>query len=141
MKRIQTGFAAITAVLAMSFTIAEHNGAFKPKSVKATTDCFKAGGTNGLKVKYFCPLGVVTISVTDPCSVVAPGDKVWSLDLDNVIASNDVNTLCPGSSTFCCFKVIADDAPCKSPNPVQPTFNIGGGIKPYKVSVVYCKSS
>jgi len=141
MKRIQIGFAAIIALLTMSFTIAEQNGIFKGKSVKATTDCFKAGGTNGLKVEYGCTLGVVTISVTDLCTVVANNDKVWDLDQNNVYAASDIQTNYPGGSVFCCFQVSADASPCVSPFPVPPTFNIGAGAKAYKVNGVFCKPS
>jgi hypothetical protein len=138
MKRIQIGFAAVIAVLAMSFTIAEHSGAFNAKSAKLTTDCFKAGGTNGLKIRHSCTSATITISVTDPCSVTMQGDRVWSLDANNVIAAGNITTECPGGNTFCCFQVTEDTGPCLSPN-VQPTFGIGAGAKPYKVNAVYCK--
>jgi len=140
MKRIQIGFAAIIAVIAMSFTIAEHNGAFKAKSVKATTDCFKAGGTNGLKIRPTCGASTVTISTTDNCiGITAVGDRVWSLDVANAFASAVILDNCPGGNTFCCFQVTEDTSPCTSPN-TQPKFNIGAGNKAYKVSAIFCKS-
>jgi hypothetical protein len=138
MKRIQIGFAAIIAVLAMSFTIAEHNGAFKAKSAKLTNDCFKAGGTNGLKIRNTCPSSTVTILGTDVCGITVQNDKVWSLDAGNVIANARIPIDCPGSTKFCCFTVTEDLSPCPSPN-LQPKFDIGAGSKAYKVSAVFCK--
>jgi len=80
MKSVQVGIASIIAVLAMSFTIAEHNGAFSDKSIKAITDCFKAGGTIPLQIKHLCTGPTITISPTDVCSVTSHGDKfgVWT---------------------------------------------------------------
>jgi len=138
MKRTQIGFAAVVAVLAMSFTISEHNRVFKGKALKATTDCFLPGGSTALKIKSSCTASAVSIATTDACTITANGDKVWSLDKGNAHHSSEISTWCPGGGTFCCFQVAVDNSPCASPNPVQPTFDIGAGAKAYKVSAVFC---
>lgn len=136
MKRFQIGLTVIIAVLAMSFTIAKHTDTFDSKRPFAINDCFKAGGTNGLKVKRANCLGsVITITPTSSCSVPLPGDHIFSLDTANSIPASEIPVICAGVNIFCCLQVAEDAAPCIG----QPTFDIGAGAKHYKISAVYCQ--
>jgi hypothetical protein len=133
MKRLRIGFLAVIAIAAMSFTIASLS-----TTKKATTDCFRPKNTGSIDLivkASNCPNPTITISNTSSCSTAASGQHIWSLDVNNKFTSSQVSSNCPGGSTFCCLKVVEDLAPCSN----QDQFDIGAGLKFYKVDAVFCK--
>lgn len=134
MKRFQIGFAAIIAVLAMSFTVAKHTGAFDGKKRFATDDCFRPEGASALQYKATCPSSTTTLLETSSCFSTV-GQHIYSLDANKVYTSGQISSKCPGNGNFCCLQVVEDLSPCID----QPTFNIGAGAKHYKISAVFCK--
>lgn len=141
MKRFKFAFLALIAIAAMSFTIAEKNGAFASKK-KAVTDCFRPNTlTPQLKVKNpaNCVAAEELLTATVQCNTIQAYQtnqyKIWSLDPAFVYTQSQISTQCPGSGAFCCLTVVEDSSPC----PSQPTFDIGAGLKAYKVSQIKCR--
>lgn len=101
MKQFKIGIAAVIAILAMSFTIASHQGAFKklalnPKQVyvcKAGMDAFALlNCTNGINIPQNAPCAMVQ-------QQVLPGQCVFA----TIPAAGQ--RVCQGVNLFCCAQL------------------------------------
>lgn len=94
MKRLRIGFLAVIAILAMSFTVADHEGIIK----KAQVTCF---ATDWAAIQI--PNGTTYTQDVTAC-------PQFSQTCARLITPSANDVVCPGGQTFCCAKIV-------SPNP------------------------
>lgn len=136
MKRFKIGFLALIAVLAMSFTVASHEGAFKTKKVLAETDCFLPTINQIRAADCNSTLNPLTTTTTCNAAQAYVGGHIFQLTASNAIPSEEVEETCPDPQDFfCCAFLEEDDQPCSG----QQAFDIGAGAKLYRIASVRCK--
>jgi hypothetical protein len=119
MKRFKIGFLAIVAILAMSFTIASTNGAFKNTKAApaAATDCYSSIRVAG--VDYVQGSFTTCPDLDGQC-------------LQAATSLIDPEVACPGDpEQFCCAQIVAESG-CSN---ITPT-NLPTGS--YKVATIFC---
>jgi hypothetical protein len=101
MKRFKIGIAAIVAILAMSFTVASHQGAFKRIALNPSQVYVCRPGIDAFAL-FDCTNGIV-IQQNQPCTIVQkqilPGHCVFNI----VPAAGQ--RVCEGVNVFCCAQL------------------------------------
>jgi hypothetical protein len=121
MKHLRIGIAAIVAILAMSFTIASHEGAFKKTALNSRQAYVCVPQTDAFAV-FDCTSNMV-VPPNSPCSmaqkIILPGDCVFNM---TPAAGQRV---CTGGQIFCCAQLQPrGSCPLCQGNPGQAVINI-----------------
>lgn len=113
MKKIKISFLAIIALLAMSFTVATHEGGFKTASKKSKQVfvCQPDQG-QGLYFRAFasCLTGMMYQQGASPC----PPAGHFGLDCarPSTLVPNQAPVQCPGGARFCCAVIVPQQPNC-----------------------------
>lgn len=114
MKKIKISFLAIIALLAMSFTVATHEGGFK-KASKKSRQVFICQPDQGQNMFYraflSCLNGVNYQQGVSPCPPM--GHASFNCAVPTSLVPNLTTITCPGGQRFCCaVRVTASPVPC-----------------------------
>jgi hypothetical protein len=142
MKYCKSGFLAIIAIAAMSFTITTETEIVNKFSMDEN-DCFLP--TASIKGKFCCTCPLIDLgsaTCASASSYVGLHIFVFAISGGEFIESQSQTASCPGGSIFCCFNIVLDNSPllnCLPSNPNQPLISINGGTaKRYKVGTIRC---
>jgi hypothetical protein len=136
MKRIQIGFLAIVAIMAMSFTIASHEGAFKSTVVSvAPQDCY----TPNITLPSCEPIALLTAST--PCATAKAleniGTAVNSVNVPAAIEDcEDID------GVFCCATLVQiNQKSCLTTPHVSFSPGTGKPVAFYAIDRVFCREN